>query len=43
MKNLNKAGYAGFLKALKEAIGCDVAKATLLDRNTSKVEFLEHK
>ena len=43
MKNLNKAGYTGFLKALKEAIGCDVSKATLLIRDADKVEFEETK
>lgn len=43
MKNLNKAGYTGFLKALKAAIGCDVSKATLLYKNDNKVEFIEGK
>lgn len=43
MKNLNKAGYTGFLKALKEALGCDVSKATLLYRNDNKIEFREDK
>jgi hypothetical protein len=43
MKNLNKAGYTGFLKALKAAIGCDVSKATLLYKNDNKIEFIEGK
>lgn len=43
MKNLNKAGYTGFLKALKEALGCDVSKATLLYRNDDRIEFREDK
>ena len=43
MKNLNKAGYTGFLKALKAAIGCDVSKATLLYKNDDKIEFIEGK
>ena len=41
MKNLNKAGYTGFLKALKEAIGTDVSKATFLYRNEDRIEFIE--
>lgn len=38
-KNLNKAGYGGFLKALKEAIGCDVGKATLIMKNKGELDF----
>ena len=41
LKNLNKAGYTGFLKALKEAIGSDVSKATLLYKEDDKIEFEE--
>lgn len=43
MKNLTKVGYTGFLKELKDAIGCDVSKATLLFRNSDRIDFLpEH-
>lgn len=43
MKNLNKAGYGGFLKALKAAIGCEVSKTTLLFRNSDNIEFVDNK
>lgn len=42
MKNLTRVGYTGFLKELKEAIGCDVAKATWLDRN-ERIDFADRK
>lgn len=43
LKNLNKAGYGGFLKALKAAIGSDVSRATLLMKNEDNIEFIEEK
>lgn len=42
LKNLNKAGYVGFLKALKEAIGCDVSRTTLLIKDSGNQLELEN-
>lgn len=41
MKNLHKAGFLGFLKALKAAVGCDVSKATLIRKEEDKIEFID--
>ena len=39
MKNLNTAGFMAFKKELERAIGCEIVKATFLDRNSNKIEF----
>ena len=41
MKNLNKSGYTGFLKALKELIGSDVSKATFIYKKEDEIKFIE--
>lgn len=39
MKNLNNAGFIAFKKELEKEIGCEIVKATLLDKNSDKIEF----
>lgn len=39
MKNLNTAGFMAFKKELEKAIGCEIVKATFIERNSDKIEF----
>lgn len=41
MKNLTGFGFLAFKKELEDILGCHIAKATLLDRNSDKIEFEE--
>ena len=43
MKNLNGGGFMAFKAELEHTLGCKIAKATLLDRNADKIEFIDNK
>ena len=43
MKNLTGAGFMAFKSELEEKLGCKVVRATLLDKNENKINFIEDK
>ena len=43
MKNLTGTGFMAFKSELEEKLGCKVVRATLLDKNENKINFIEDK